>query len=294
MNLKSFVQTEAFLKFDEELSKNITHMITYIDMIKVDIEHLKQSQMENRITNANGLEVIVNKYEELHSKISSMQMNSVRENLSETLQTIKNDLFNDKNFITLYIEAKNVDIELKYFVDYITDLVYMVVKNNDKESLVFKKELLQKLISLQRYDDIKTLFKNIVSIEKVLDEESLKEIEKYKDAIKGVIFEAYLELKKDIPLYYIDKNLHHRDNHIRTTVLELLVINSSIDNEIKKERAFKALGDKSLMSIALAIFHQMGSRQDILRLVEYRDTHKNEDFQNHLTDAINMILKCEL
>jgi hypothetical protein len=248
----------------------------YKNRIQVEIKEYHNNQLENQKQDNNALIKVIDRYKELEIEIEKL-------NELDFLTDIRADI----KLMYSYIEAKNIDILLDYWLGYITDVIFLLVKENDKESLELKEKLLQKMIKLNMYDNLKMLFKDRVSRSNKLDTTLLENTQDWH--IQDTLLESYYELKTNIPLYLIDRFLLNSQIRIRQFSFKLLILNTKIGKDIKKERAFQYLDNTSLRLFALELLSKVGIKKDILKLIEYRSI-QDVGFQEKLSESLEGIM----
>ncbi len=246
------------------------------DKIEEEIKNYQNAQIKNQKEDFNDLIKVIDSYKELEIEIENL-------NRVDFLADIRADI----KLMQSYIEAKNIDIAFDCWLSYITDVIYLLVKESDKVSFELKEKLLPKMIKLNMYDNIKTLFKDMVSRTDKPDTLLLESSQDWQ--IQNTLLESYYDLKMDIPLYLIDRILLSSQVSIRQLTFKLLIINTQIDKDIKRDRAFKYLDNTSLRFFALKLLAEVGVKKDILRLIEYRSI-QDVDFQERLSWGLEVIM----
>lgn len=261
-SLESFL---SFFKIElmfDKLSKhfkklNSSKLNQHRDKMEKEIKEYINGQLENQKRDVRALTRVINQYQELEREL---------DNLSDL--DFLGDVRADIKFMQLYIEATDIDITFDYWLDYITDVIYLLTQQSDRESLRLKEKLLQKMIQLQMYDNIRVLFKDIIS---KTDNIHIEILENNQDwHIQDTLLESYYDLKIDIPYHNINLLLDSSQVRIRQFAFRLLMLNSKIDNNIKREVAFSHLDNITLRIFALELLAEVGRKEDILRLLEYR------------------------
>lgn len=270
-----------FNKLNKVLEKsNNPDLNAYINRIRKKISDYHASKENNQVENTDiFLEKIVLIYKEFESKYANIDT-------LEPLNRIKADI----KFIELYLEAKNLDLALNYWLDYITDMIYLLIKENGKEEIGLKVILLQKMVKFKMYENLGMLFKDKISREGV-DEEFLER--EYDWLIYDTLLECCYDLKVNISLSLLDKFLASPQVRIKQFAFKLLIIHSKIGKEIKRARAFKFLEDITLRIFALELLAEIGEKEDILKLIEFRNI-QDTTFQKKLEFCIDSIMENSL
>ena len=255
---------------------NISAPNGYIARIREEVDDYGIAKVENRKQDMDTLlkEIIVS-YKGLEIEFKKLEKIDF---LSNVIADIK--------LMEAYIEAENLNILFDYWLDYLSDMVYLSTQQSDKASFELKQKLLDKSIILHSYDTIKMLFKDVVSKTNDLQ---IKYLESTQDwHIIDTLLECYYDLKVDIPLHTINLLLENPQVRIRQFSFRLLMLHSQIDNSIKREKAFKYLDNTSLRFFALELLEEVGVKEDILKLMEYRSI-QDINFQEKLSESVERI-----